>query len=65
MRLAVPLYGRHLRKRDGLRIEGLRAKQANKVSGSVVEFHDKEHAHLCLFCPTTILIGPFQNQNTV
>ena len=42
------------------RIEGLRTKKVSGLSWT-------EHAHLCLFCPTKILIGPFRSTgwNTV
>ena len=36
------------------RIEGLRTKHVKKVSWNSAT----EHAHFCLFCPTTILIDP-------
>ena len=43
-------------------IKELRTKHVQKVSGLSWNSTTPEHAHLCLICSTTILIGPFKVQ---
>ena len=61
LRLSVPLYGSHLRKWQ-TELEGLRAKQAKKVSGSSWNSTNTAHEHLCLICQQRFWLVRFKVQ---